>query len=147
MSDQSDLQPWLRQRANENLRRLSPSERETMLIRGWMSHDARWFMAVAAESGMAVANRLNRIAAREIGKVEAQRLVRALQLPPVTTLGDYLLTQEILVAFLGPDLIDYGIFQGSDHVYQMRVRRCFAYDNAVRAGIADDYECGIIVNQ
>jgi len=24
------------------------------------------------------------------------------------------------------------------------VRRCFAYDNAVRAGIADDYECGVL---
>ncbi len=143
MSAQSDLQPRLRQKAIGALQRLSPSERETLLIRCWMSHDARWFMAVASEYGMSVANRLNQIAAREIGKVEAPRIVRAMQMPPVKTLDDYLLAQEILVSFLGPDLIDYGVFQVSDRAYQMHVRRCFAYDNAVRAGISDHYECGI----
>ena len=80
----------LRQKANDILGRLSPSERETLLIKCWMSHDARWFMAVVGEYGLQVANRLNRIAAHEVGKVEAQRIARALQLPPVKTLDDYL---------------------------------------------------------
>jgi hypothetical protein len=143
MSDQDNLQPQLRKRANETLTRLGASEREALLIKGWMSHDARWFMAVAGEYGMAAANRLNQVAARAAGKVEAQRITRALQLPPRTALDDYLLAQEILVAFLGPDLIEYGIFPTSDRAYRMNVRRCFAYDNAVRAGIAEQYACGI----
>ncbi len=143
MNGQGDLQPRLRQRANNILRRLLPSERETLLIKCWMSHDARWFVAVAGQYGMQIANRLNQIAAHEIGKVEAQRIVRALQLPPVTTLDDYLLAQEAFIGLLGPDLLDYRVLKVSDTAYQTHVRRCFAYDNAVRAGIADQFECGV----
>ena len=54
MNEHKDLRPELRQQAGEILRRLSPSEREALLIKGWMSHDARWFMAVAREHGMEV---------------------------------------------------------------------------------------------
>ncbi len=143
MSNQEDLQPGLRQKAINILSRLVPSEREALLITCWMSHDARWFMAVAGEYGLQVTNRLNQIAAHEIGKVEAQRIVRALGLPPVTTLDDYLLAQEIFIGFLGPDLLDYRVSKVSDNAYQVLVRRCFAHDNAVRAGIADVFECGI----
>lgn len=143
MSNQADLQPGLRQEAINILGRLVPSEREALLIKCWMSHDARWFMAVAGEYDLQVTNRLNQIAAHELGKVEAQRIVRALGLPPVTTLDDYLLAQEIFIGFLGPDLLDYRVSKVSDHVCQVLVRRCFAHDNAMRAGIADFFECGI----
>jgi len=143
MNNRQDLQPGLRQEANDILHRLSPSEREALLIRCWMSHDARWFMAVAREYGMPVTNRLNQIAAHEIGKVEAQRIVHALQLPPVTTLDKYLLAQEVFISFLGPELLDYEVNKVSDSAYQTHVQRCFAHENAVRAGIADQYECGI----
>lgn len=143
MSVRDNLQARLREKANEMLVRFLPTARSELLIRCWMSHDARWFAAVAQECGMPVANRLNQIAAHEIGKVEAQRIVRASQMPPIKTLDDYLLAQELFIAFLGPDLLDYAVFRASDHAYQIHVRRCFAYDNAVRAGIAKQYACGI----
>ena len=58
MNSQENLQPKLRQQANELLRRLPPAEREALIIKCWMSHDARWFMAVAGEYGMEAANRV-----------------------------------------------------------------------------------------
>lgn len=143
MSDQEDPQPALRQKAIEILCRFSPAERESLLIKCWMSHDGRWFMAVAKEFGMQAANRLNEIAAHEVGKAEAKRIVRALQLPPVTNLDDYLLAQEIFIGLFGPDLLDYGVIKVGDNAFQVHVRRCFAYENAVRAGIADHCGCGI----
>jgi hypothetical protein len=143
MSNQENLQPQLRKQANELLRQLSPSERETLLIKCWMSHDARWFMAVASEFGMEVTNRINRIAAHEVGKVEARRIVRALQFPPVTTLDDYLLAQEVFIGFLGPDLLDYRVIKVSNNAYQVHVQYCFAHENAARAGVANQLECGI----
>jgi hypothetical protein len=143
MSRQENLQPELRQKANEILRGLSPSEREALLIRCWISHDARWYMAVARECGMRFVNRLNQIAAHEIGKVEIRRVVHALQLPSVTTVDDYLLTQEVLLGLFGPDLIDYHVIKLGDDAYQIHVRRCFANENAVRADIAEHYECGV----
>lgn len=143
MSNQENLQPKLRQKAKDILGRLLPSERVALLIKCWMSHDARWFMAGAGELGMDVANRLNQIAAHEVGKIEAQRIVRALQLPRVTTVDECLLAQEVFIGLLGPDLLDYHVIKVNDNTYQVHVLRCFANENAVRAAIADHYECGI----
>ena len=143
MTEHDDLTATLRQKANGLLGRLSPSEREALLVQCWMSHDARWFMAVARDFGMEVANRLNQIAAHELGKVEAQRIIRALQLGPLATLDDYLLAQEIFIGLLGPDLLDYRLTKVGDNTFRVEVQRCFAHDNATRAGISDTFECGI----
>ena len=143
MNIPKDIQPELRQKANGLLRRLSNSQREALLIKCWMSHDARWFMAVAQEYGVRVTNHINQIAAHEVGKVEARRVFRALQLPPVKTLDDFLVAQEIFIGLLGPDLLEYGVNKVSESSYQVNVKRCFAHQNAERAGIIDRYECGI----
>ena len=144
MSGQHELQPGSRDKANEVLRRLSPPEREALLIKGWMSHDVRWFMAVAKEYGMRAANRLNRVAAHEVGKAEARRIARALRLPAARTTDDWLLTQEVFLSLLGPDLADYQVTKAGSDAFRVHVQRCFAYENAVRAGIADHYECGML---
>jgi len=143
MSPDEDLKTELRQKAQNLLRRLSPTEREALLVKNWMSHDARWFMAVAREYGMEVANRLNQVAAHELGKAEAQRLARALGLPPVASIDDYLLAQEAFISLLGPDLLDYRVSKVGDNAFRVDVQRCFAHDQAVRAGISDTFECGI----
>lgn len=143
MGTPQDLQPALREKANDILTRLSPDDREALLIKCWLSHDARWFMAVATECGIQVTNRLNRIAAHEVGKAEARRIARALQLRPVTGIDDYLLAQEVLIGFLGPDLLDYSVSKDGDDAFQVCVRRCFSYDNASRAGVTDGLGCGI----
>jgi len=143
MNAQEDLKPGLRQQAVEVLSRLAPAEREALLIKCWMSHDARWFMAVAGEFGLEVTNRLNQIAAHELGKAESRRIVKALHLPPVKSLHDLLLIQEIMIGLLGPNLLDYRVDRVSDSSASVHVRRCFSYDNAARAGVADQMNCGI----
>jgi len=143
MRSQEQLQPRLREQASAVLQRLSPPGREALLIKCWMSHDARWFMAVASEYGMEAANRLNRVAAHDVGEVEARRIARALELPAARTVDDWLLTQEILLDFLGPDLADYQMTKIGSDAFQVDVQRCFASEHAVRAGISDSYECGM----
>src|SRR3989304_8269149 len=119
-----DLKAALRQKAAGLLARLSPPEREALLIKNWMPHDARWFMAVAREFGLEVANRLNQTAAHGVGKAEAQRLVRALGLPPVKTVDDYVLAQEVFISLLGPDLLDYRVRKVGDNAFRVDVQRC-----------------------
>ena len=143
MENQRNLQPMFRQKAMDILRLTPPQERESTLIKCWMSHDARWFMAVAAEYGMQAANRLNQTAAREVGKVEARRILGALDLLPAKSLDDCLLFQEILISFAGPDLIEYDVVKTAENSYQVLVHRCFAHENVERAGVAGQYECGI----
>jgi Family of unknown function (DUF6125) len=143
MDSPQDLRPALGEKANDILSRLSPGEREALLVKGWLSHDARWFMAVATECGLEVTNRVNRTAAHEVGRVEARRIARALQLPPVSGIDDYLLAQEVLIGLLGPDLLDYSVSKVGDAAFQVCVRRCFAFDNATRTGVTDGFGCGI----
>lgn len=143
MNREPELGMQLRGKAAELLQRLEPSERESLLVKCWMSHDARWFMAVAGEFGLETANRLNRVAAHETGKAEARRIARKLELPPVASLDDCLLAQELFISLLGPELLDYALEKEGADAYQVRVNRCFAYENALRAGIQRNFGCGI----
>ena len=143
MNEQDNRQPELRERANHILSALSREEREALLIKCWMSHDARWFMAVAQDFGLEAASRLNQVASHEEGKVEAHRIMRALDIPPPETAGDYLLLQEIIAGLLVPELLEYQVVSAGDDSFQVRIQRCFAHENVARAGVADSYECGI----
>lgn len=144
MSSGSDVRPTLRRKASVALAALSPEQREVLLIKCWMSHDARWFAAVAMAHGMEAANRANKLAVSEEGKAEARRLVRALALPPVSSVADYLVVQEAMISVLGPDLLDYEIVLAAENGFEIRIRRCFAFENVTKAGIAQQYECGIL---
>jgi hypothetical protein len=122
---------------------LSFEMEKDLLIKGWMSHDARWFMAVAKHFGMDAANRLNQSVCREIGRVEMKRYMKTLALSPAKDLEGYLTLKKGALLLYGPDLIEYEIKILDHQSYEMRLKRCFAYENIVRAGIEDRCECGI----
>jgi hypothetical protein len=123
---------------------LSGEEREALLIKLWMSHDARWFAAAAMECGMETANRLNQTAAHEVGKKEAARLLRAFEMSPVRNRDDFLAAQEAFIGFLGPDLLDYEMEAVGNDSFDLKVKRCFAFDQVTKAGVAQQYDCGIL---
>ena len=125
------------------LNRLSFESQKDLLIRGWMSHDARWFMAVAENFGIEAANRLNQSVCRDLGRVEMTRFIKSLALPQPIDMGQYLSLKKAAISLYGPDLIEYEIKTLDHQSYEMHLKRCFAYENIVKAGIKDQYECGI----
>jgi len=122
---------------------LSFEMEKDLLIKGWMSHDARWFMAVADRFGIDAANRLNQFVCREIGRVEMKRYMKTLALTQPKDLEEYLILKKAAISLYGPDLIEYEIKILAHQSYEMHLKRCFAYENIVRAGIEDRCECGI----
>lgn len=140
----ADQRPALSRRAAERFARLSPGERESLIVKCWMSHDARWFQAAAMEFGLEAAMRLNRTAVHEEGKVEVRRLMKLLKMHPPKSVEDYLLIQEAIIGILGPDLLSYRIENVNDHGFDIAIDECFAYEQVKRAGIAEQYECGIL---
>ncbi len=122
---------------------LSFDTQKDLLVKGWMSHDARWFMAVAEHFGMDVANRLNQFVCREIGRVEMKRFMKSLSLSPPKDMEEYLNLKKAALSLYGSDLAEYEIKILDHQSYQMHLKRCFAHENIVRAGIKDEYECGI----
>lgn len=143
MDGEGSVQGSLRRQAVAHTAELSAEQRENLLIGSWMSHDARWFNAVAGAYGLEAANKLNRQASYELGRVEARRIVSAAQLTDVQSRDRYLLTQETIISVLGPNLLGYELELRDDDGWEIRVERCFAFENVTRAGIAGQYECGI----
>lgn len=123
---------------------LSPETEKDLLIKGWMSHDARWFMAVAERFGIEEANRLNQKVCRELGKVEMKRFMKALGLLPPKTVHEHVRMNHAAISLYGPDLIEYEIKVLDHQSYEMCIKRCFAHENVVQAGIKDQYQCGIL---
>jgi hypothetical protein len=123
--------------------RLSFEMEKDLLIKGWMSHDARWFMAVVEHFGIDAANRLNQFVCRELGRVEMKRYMKTLALSPPKDMGEYLNLTKAAMSIYGHGLAEYEIKTVDHQSYEMHMKRCFAYENIVRAGIKDQYECGI----
>ncbi len=122
---------------------LSFDNQKDLLIKGWMSHDARWFMAVAKDFGMDAANRLNQSVCREIGRVEMKRYMKTLALSPARNLEEYLTLMKAALSLYGSGLAEYEIRVLDDESYETHMKRCFAFENIVRAGIQDRCECGV----
>ncbi len=81
--------------------------------------------------------------ARELGRVEMKRFMKALDFPPSGNMEEYLVLKKAALSMFGPDLVDYEIKILDPQTYEMHLTRCFAHENIVRAGIKDQYECGI----
>jgi hypothetical protein len=140
MNHQEDRKSGLERKIQDIL---SPSEREALLIKGWMSHDARWFMAVTEHFGVDAANRLNQFVCREIGRKEMKRFMKVMNLSTPKDMEQYLKIKKAAISVYGPDLVEYEIEIINHQTYRMNLKRCFAHENIVRAGIKDEYECGI----
>ncbi len=125
------------------LNSLSLDTQKDLLIKGWMSHDARWFMAVAKHFGMDAANRLNQSVCREIGRVEMKRYMKTLALSPAKNLEEYLTLMKAALSLYGSGLTEYEIKTLDHESCEMHMKRCFAFENIVRAGIENRCECGV----
>jgi hypothetical protein len=141
--EQVDLRPEFQARGQDRLNRLTAEQLHDLVVKGWISHDARWFMAVAAEFGLEAASRLNQTAARALARVEAKRMARALDMPRPRTVEDMVLLQETFIALVGPGQMEYQVVKTGPDSFQIRVQRCFAHENVVRAGVAGEYDCGV----
>jgi hypothetical protein len=72
-----------------------------------------------------------------------KRFMDTLNLSPPKNLDEHLNLKRAAISLYGPDLIEYGIKILDHQSYEMELQKCFAYENIVKAGIKDQYECGI----
>jgi hypothetical protein len=101
-------------------------------------------MAVVEHFGMDAANRMKQFVCREIGRVEMKRFMKTLTFSKPKDLEEYLTLKKAAFALYGSGLAEYDIKTLDHRSYEIHLKRCFAYENIVRAGIKDQYECGIL---
>jgi hypothetical protein len=69
--------------------------------------------------------------------------MKALNLLPSRNMEEYMNLKKAALSMFGRDLVDYEIEILDHQSYEMHLKRCFAHENIVKAGIKDQYECGI----
>jgi len=72
-----------------------------------------------------------------------KRYMKTSALSPAKDLEGYLSLNEAAFSLYGSGLAECEIKTLDDHSYEVHMKRCFAYENVVRAGIEDRCECGI----
>lgn len=122
--------------------KLTAEQRETILKENWFSHDGRWFLKVAQELGFDVANRLNQIVARSMGKTEAKRFLTESNFGEVKKIEDlqYIFTEGCRLYYPKEHEFEFKIVDKNTIVGT--VTRCVAFDGVKKAGVTDFYQCG-----
>lgn len=123
--------------------RLARETERGLLAKGWLTHDAMWFMHCMRAVGMAKTNEINRAAVRSMAQVEIKRLRRALGVQRITDLEQYRAFMDQAMAVVGGDFMDFRVAYEPPDTVRAHMVRCFAHDGMARLGVIDQYECGI----
>ena len=114
-----------------------------ILRKNWMSHEARYQMAIVRELGWEKANNINKTVIYEMGKVMMYRLMNALGISQVDNIDDFkeicLTTQEF---YYPPPIFSVHFDRESDTSLSGSVEKCGIIENVKRLGVSDQYECG-----
>ncbi len=122
---------------------LTADQQADVLRKNWLSHDARWQMAVFQQFGWDAGNRLNKEVGRQMGKVAMHRLMKRLGISGVKSLSELKRVCEIAMdLFFPPPDFEYHFEQVSDTKLVGTIQRCVTYDNVRRVGVEKYYECG-----
>lgn len=121
--------------------RLTPEQRERLLRDSWISHDGQWVLKTAQEFGFDAASKLNKAAARSLGKIEMKRLMAAMKWGEIKNAEDFKRLLAIACNLYMPEEHKYDIEQLDDNSVLGRVLECYVYKNVSKAGTADYFRC------
>lgn len=127
-----------------HLDQIEKEELRRLLLRNWMTHDAMWFMHSVNALGIEKTNELNRAAVRAMAAVEAERLVKVLGLPSVSTHDEIRAFFDAAIALVIPDFIRFEWeWAPGNRAVRFEITKCFAHEGVAALGVAERYECGI----
>ena len=114
-----------------------------ILRKNWMSHEARYQMAIVQELGWERANDINKSVIYKMGKLMMYRLMNTLEISHIDNIDDFkdicLTAQEF---YYPPPIFSVYLNRESDTSLSGTVEKCGTIDNVKRLGVLDQYECG-----
>ena len=119
---------------------LTAAQRQEIIRQNWISHDARWFLKTAQELGFDVANRLNHIVIRSMGKTEVKRWAQAVGLQGVKDIGQLVEVFDAVNKLYFPEQV-YRSGEVRENSFVGVVSRCFVAEMVRQAGATNLYEC------
>ena len=122
---------------------INDQQKIEILRKNWMSHEARYQMAIVRELGWEKANNINKTVIYEMGKVMMYRLMNVLGISHVDNIDDFkdicLTAQEF---YYPPPIFSVHFNRESDTSLSGSVKKCGIIENVKRLGVSDQYQCG-----
>ena len=127
----------------KSISKLSCEQKIEILRKNWMSHDARWQMAVAQKLGWENGNKLNKVVIKDIGKVLMHRIMNALGIEKITNIDDYieLIKTTMNLCYPAPSMI-INFKKISENEMSAIIEKCEIYDQVKKINVDKFYECG-----
>ena len=122
---------------------LRKEELKEILIKGWMTHDAMWFLHCLRKTGIETTNKINRAASAGLGRIEAKRFKKILDIYEIQTTDDLKRFIQMIFHVVKADFMKFTYKFLDGNKLQCEMQECFAHDGMKRIGVLDQYQCGI----
>jgi hypothetical protein len=124
---------------------LEKSELKEILNKGWMTHDAMWFYNCLQECGIGLTNKINKAAIRDMSAVEIRRMQKALGAQNLDSFADFKNFFDQAMTIATGRFMKYKYSTEAFNLINAEWESCFAYEGMKALGVADRYECGIML--
>jgi hypothetical protein len=126
---------------------ISPSKDEIKEIvsKNWITHDAMWFYHCLQEFGIEKTNQLNKAAIRDMSAIEIKRIHKAMGAAPISTFDEFKHFFDVAMEIATGKFMKYRYTSPAHNLVHGEWDSCFAYEGMKALGVADRYECGVML--
>ncbi len=124
---------------------LREDELKELLTKNWMTHDAMWFYNCLQEFGIEKTNQLNKAAIRHMSAIEIRRIQKAVGAGQIDTFDDFKNFFDVTMGIATGKFMKYKYHSPAPNRIHAEWETCFAYEGMKALGVADRYECGIML--
>ena len=129
---------------NDNIP-LGKDELKELLNKGWMTHDAMWFYNCLEECGIEKTNKINKAAIRGMAAIEIKRYQKALGAGKPDSFDELKRFFGLVMEIVSGKFMKYNFSFPEKNLIRGEWESCFAYEGMKGLGVADRYECGIML--
>jgi len=128
-----------------NLNVLTKDQLKEILNKNWMTHDAMWFYNCLQEVGIEKTNKINKAAIRGMAAIEIKRLQKALGIEKINSFDELKRFFDSAMEIATGKFMKYHYSNPAHNLMHAQWDSCFAYEGMKSLGVADRYECGIML--
>jgi len=120
-------------------------EVKEIISKNWITHDAMWFYHCLREFGIEKTNQLNKAAIRDMSAIEIKRIQKALGVRDIDSFEKFKKFMEQAMSMATGKFMKYEYTTPAFNLMHGEWQSCFAYEGMKALGVADRYECGVML--